>query len=91
MESEKKFMHKNILDFEPADALFVSNNNPLVFYESIIKFCNINLKYGGFIVVEINEKLYNKTSELFENNYFSKIKLHKDINDKYRFISAIKK
>lgn len=86
-ENEKGSMDKNVTDFEPASALFVPNNNPLVFYERIIEFAQEKLNPNGKIYVEINQDLANETEELFRNN-FKKVELKKDISGNFRMLKA---
>jgi len=52
-----------VLDYEPETALFVSNDDPLVFYQVIAEFAQVNLKNGGYLFFEINEYLGNETCE----------------------------
>lgn len=83
MEKEKKQIKNNVLDYEPYSALFVDNTNPLIFYRSIAKFAETNLLPKGIIYLEINENLYNETSELFSDY---RIEILEDIFSKKRFI-----
>jgi len=83
--SEKSIMQKNVLDFEPESALFVENNNPLIFYKAIEEFAKSHLNKGGSIWLEINEYLANETAELFRTNY-STVEVINDFRDKARFI-----
>jgi len=87
---EKSIMKKNVLNYEPHLALFVDDNNPLVFYKAIAKFSNKYLKKNGKIIVEINEFLHKETLQLFDNEQFIKIFAKKDLSNKKRFIIAEK-
>lgn len=87
-EKEKVLMHKNVLDFEPEQALFVPNEAPLVFYKEIINFGLIHLKPKGSIYLEINEAYGKETALLFNENKFSDISLKKDINEKDRMLKG---
>ena len=88
-ESEKAFMRNNVLLYEPALALFVSDKNPLIFYEHILDFCNRNLAQNGKIYLEINEFLAKETELLFKNfNYETSV--FKDIRGKDRLLFAKK-
>ncbi len=89
--SEKQMMSENVLNYEPGKALFVEDNEPLLFYKAIIDFCNEKLKEGGKIYLEINEFLANETKKLLEKTGFLKVQIIKDINGKNRIISAVKK
>jgi release factor glutamine methyltransferase len=85
-ESEKKYIKKNVLNYEPAIALFVKDDNPLIFYKRICEIIPTILKKGGSVYCEINEKYGNKTVEIFKNLHFKKKYIKKDINKKNRFI-----
>ena len=56
-ESEKRYMHRNVLDFEPPTALFVNDSDPLLFYRAVRDFSARSQKKGGIIFLEINEGL----------------------------------
>ena len=87
-ESDKKEMQKNVLDFEPEIALFVSDNKPLIFYNTIITFATSNLKIGGEIYLEINEKFANNIKDILKKSKFVNIKIKQDLNNKDRMIKA---
>jgi len=88
-ESEKALMRNNVLLYEPSLALFVSNENPLIFYEHILDFCNRNLAQNGQVYLEINEFLAKETELLFKNfNYQTSV--FKDIRGKDRLLFAKK-
>jgi release factor glutamine methyltransferase len=89
-ESEKKQMQQNVLDYEPHRALFVPDENPLIFYEAVLKFAEKNLKKNGSIYCEINEALHKENRELFLKYNYSEIQVVKDLNDKYRMICGKK-
>jgi release factor glutamine methyltransferase len=89
-QSEAATMSKNVLNFEPHSALFVEDENALVFYKKIIEFANKNLTTNGTIWVEINEALGNETQHLFQQNEYKTLLLN-DLQGKHRFICAIKK
>jgi len=88
-ETEKKLMDKNVLDYEPELALFVSDTEPLVFYTRIADFAQIHLKNGGRIYFEINEAFGNECLEMLQERCFSEIILKRDIHDKNRMIRAV--
>jgi release factor glutamine methyltransferase len=89
-QSEKAFMHKNVVRYEPALALYVEDEEPLIFYKAILKYCELVLKHPGQVIFEINESFGNQLLILLEKNGFNKIKLIKDFNQKYRFIKGEK-
>ena len=90
LELEKKLMHKNVLKNEPHLALFVENDNALLFYKAIIKFANNYLKVGGSLYFEINEAFGLEMTALLKENGYQDIELKKDINGKDRMIKGIK-
>lgn len=87
MEKEKSLMRDNVLNHEPHQALFVKDEDPLIFYQAIERIAQKNLKPKGKIYMEINESLSERTKKVFKD-YDTKI--IKDLFDKYRFISAEK-
>ncbi|MBI9055372.1 MAG: peptide chain release factor N(5)-glutamine methyltransferase [Bacteroidales bacterium] len=89
--SEKSLMHKNVLDFEPELALFVEDNNPLVFYKGITDFARKHLKKRGGLYFEINESFGNKMEILLKTNGFEDVIVKKDINNKDRMARGILK
>ena len=88
-ENEKTNMAGHVLDFEPHTALFVENNNPLVFYNAIANFGNTHLSSGGGIFVEINQALGSQTTDAFTQHAYNTI-LHKDLFENDRMIVATK-
>lgn len=87
MDSEKALMRRNVLEHEPHLALFVSDQDPLLFYRAIAVWAENLLKPGGFAVVEINEALGKETAELFELAGFADVRILKDLSDKDRFVT----
>lgn len=90
-EIEKQKMQANVLEYEPENALFVSDENPLVFYHRIAGFAKKYLVNGGKLFFEINEFMGDEICKLLEDKGFVDIKLKKDINDKNRMIACRKK
>lgn len=88
LESEKTIMHQNVLDFDPHLALFVNDEDPLLFYHTIAVKSRIAIKNGGKLYFEINEKFGNEVAELVKDFGFTRVKTHQDINGKDRFVSA---
>ncbi|WP_316766986.1 peptide chain release factor N(5)-glutamine methyltransferase [Pedobacter frigiditerrae] len=87
-EDEKPAMHQNVVDNEPHRALFVSNENPLIFYEAIADFALKNLSDNGLLFFEINEYLGEETVNLLDSKGFKNIELKKDMQGKDRMIKA---
>ncbi|MGM0620152.1 MAG: peptide chain release factor N(5)-glutamine methyltransferase [Bacteroidota bacterium] len=89
-ELEKAAMHQNVLQYEPENALFVSNANPLVFYRSIADFANRYLKANGWLFFEINENLGEELVSLLAAKGFGAIEIKNDINGKSRMLRCQK-
>lgn len=87
-DCEKKDMRANVLDFEPSTALFVSDDDPLLFYREIINFAQDTLKPDGSIWFEINERFGEDTVLLCRNNGFSNTSVIRDFRDRDRFVRA---
>lgn len=87
--SEKSLMQKNVLDYDPEKALFVSDDDPLIFYRRIADLGLNHLNENGSIYFEINEAFGIETAKLLEGANYSTIKIHKDFRGKDRFVSAI--
>jgi len=89
LESEKILIKKNVIDHEPHTALFVNDNDPLIFYKKIISFGKKRLKNNGMILFEINEKKDQDIFNLLQKEGYFGIKIFKDIFNKNRFVKAI--
>jgi release factor glutamine methyltransferase len=85
--AEKHNMHDNVVNFEPHLALFVMDDNPLIFYDKIADFALTNLQSNGFLFFEINQNLAQETQELISSKGF-KAQIIKDLNNNNRFIKA---
>jgi release factor glutamine methyltransferase len=86
--SEKQEMHPNVLRHEPANALFVDDADPLLFYRAIGEFARKNLAPGGRLYFEINEKFGMETVELMQGFGFQNIELKRDMQGKHRMLKA---
>lgn len=86
MDSEKSAMRTNVLDFEPSIALFVPDDDPLVFYRAIAKWSDKLMNPDAKGITEINETLGKETFDVFMEMHFADCKLIKDFYDKNRFI-----
>ena len=87
-ESEQTVMQKNVTDFEPHIALFVPDEDALIFYHAIADMAVNRLKPGGSIYFEINEKFGLATQKLLISKGFTNTILRKDINGKDRMVKA---
>lgn len=84
-ESEKKLMHKNVLEFEPSTALFVEDDNPLLFYKRIAELGMELLSPSGKIYLEINPLFASELKQHFEQTGYSQVQLLQDLTGKQRF------
>lgn len=84
--SEKESMNKNVLDYEPHLALFVENDNPLLFYNAICDYALKHLNKDGKIYFEINQSLGSETKNLLENKGFKNVELIKDLSNNNRIL-----
>ncbi len=83
---DKTQMHTNVTDFEPHTALFVPENDPLVFYKAIADFALKHLSKNGLLFFEINESYGEETVQLLHNKGFNNIELRKDMSGRDRMI-----
>ncbi len=88
LNHEKGSMHKNVLDYEPPEALFVPDADPLLYYRSIAAFAWRNLTRPGILYLEINEKFGQEVKRLLTREGFEKCRIIKDIHDRERFVVA---
>nr|WP_299173867.1 peptide chain release factor N(5)-glutamine methyltransferase [uncultured Allomuricauda sp.] len=87
-ELEKDEMKKNVIIYEPDLALFVPNNDALLFYRRIIQFADKNLKDKGILFFEINQYLGMETKALLEEHNFLEIELRKDLYGNDRMLKG---
>ena len=87
-ELEKELMHQNVLDNEPHLALFVKDENPLIFYNKIADLAIHNLTKTGSLYFEINQYLGAKMTDLLKKKGFKNCILKKDFYDVDRMIKA---
>jgi len=84
--SGKKDMHPNVVEYEPHLALFVPDQDPLVFYRAIAGFGKHRLHEGGSIYLEIHEDLAAAVMEIFRLEGYQQIQLKKDMQGKDRML-----
>ena len=89
-ENEKEAMHANVLDWEPHTALFVPDNDPLLFYRTIAEKGLMLLKPGGRLYFEINRAHGKETMEMLTTLGYTGIELRKDFAENDRMIRAIR-
>ncbi|WP_207513267.1 N5-glutamine methyltransferase family protein [Longitalea luteola] len=86
-QSDQSSMVQHVLAYEPHLALFVPNDDPLLFYEAIARFALLHLLPGGALIAEIHEDLGESTKKLFESKGFA-AEVKKDLQGKDRMIKA---
>lgn len=89
-EKEAGQMQANVLQFEPHLALFVPDNNPLLFYDAISSFGLKHLHNKGFLFFEINESFGNEVAQLLSAKGYINIELRKDMQGKDRMVKGEK-
>ena len=86
--SERSAMSANVLDHEPHLALFVPDDDPLVFYRAIGRFASAHLTPCGQLFFEINAAYGQETCQLLSSLGFDNVRLHQDVTGRDRFVSA---
>lgn len=89
-ESERALMLKNVIDYEPHSALFVSDRDPLMFYRAIAGKAYDALRDGGKIYLEINEAFGEEVVNLLKTAGFEEVHVIRDLQQKDRIVKAIK-
>jgi release factor glutamine methyltransferase len=87
---EKELMSPNVIEHEPNIALFVKDEDPLLFYRKIAQLSNLHLKPEGVLYFEINEYLSVEMEKMLTKEGFKNIEIRKDIFKKDRMIKCIK-
>lgn len=85
--SEKALMRRNVLDYEPPLALFVPDEDPLVFYRAVASFAKSLLRPGGQGFVEINEAFGDQTAAVFSSAGLSRVRILRDFDTKMRVVA----
>ena len=88
--SEREAMESNVKDYEPGQALFVPDNDPLLFYKAIAPYAAQSLERGGRLYLEINQRFGNEMKRLLEDNGFDEVRIIEDSFGKTRFAAAIR-
>ena len=91
MDKEKALMRANVLEHEPHLALFVPDNDPLLFYRAVARWASRLLVPGGYGIVEINEALGSQTADVFRDAGFVDVDVIQDLNDRDRFVRFYRK
>lgn len=87
-ESDKAQMHSNVLEHEPGLALFVPNNDPLLFYRVIAQKAKPSLNSGGLLYFEIHESFGKEMKSLLEHEGYSEVSVRQDLQGKDRMVRA---
>ena len=90
LQSEKKQMQENVLSYEPHLALFVEDDDPLLFYRAIALFAQKHLNSSGVLWFEINENKGKEVEEMLVKSSFCNVHIFSDIYGKHRFVKAEK-
>ena len=86
---EQQLMEDNVLRYEPHSALFVPDNDPMLFYRAIARYASVALKPGGKLYFEINAAYGNDTAKLLADYHFADIEVVRDFYGRDRFVSAL--
>ncbi len=86
---EREGMPRNVVDFEPDMALFVSDDDPFIFYETMLYRAKESLLPNGLLAVEINERHGSEILELFHMHGFLSVEMIKDVYGKNRIVKGI--
>ena len=87
--SERDAMDSNVKDYEPGQALFVPDNDPLLFYKAIAPYAARSLERGGRLYLEINRRFGNEVKRLLEDNGFNEVRIIDDAYGNPSFAAAI--
>lgn len=88
--SEREAMERNVKDYEPGQALFVPDDDPLLFYKAIVPYASRSLERGGRLYLEINQRFGNEVKRLIEDCGFDDVRIIEDSYGKVRFAAAVK-
>lgn len=88
-ESDKESMHSNVKDHEPSLALFVPNDDVLLFYRNIADFGLTHLHNEGVVYCELHLEYAQATQQLFDAKGYSNVEIRKDMHGNWRMLKAI--
>ncbi len=88
--SERDTMDRNVKDYEPGQALFVPDNDPLLFYKAIARYAGESLERGGRLYLEINQRFGAEVKRLLEDSGLDEVRIIEDSYGKVRFAAAVK-
>ena len=88
--SERSAMERNVLDYEPGSALFVPDDNPMLYYRPIAAYASLALPSAGRLYLEINRAMGSQVVQTLQQAGLKNIQLHNDFNGNPRFATATK-
>ena len=88
--SEREAMEPNVKDYEPGQALFVPDNDPLLFYKAIVPYAAQSLERRGRLYLEINRRFGNEVKQLLLDNGFDEVRIVEDSYGNVRFAAAVR-
>jgi len=88
--NEREAMDRNVKDYEPGQALFVPDNDPLLFYKAIARYAGESLERGGRLYLEINQRFGAEVKRLLEDSGLDEVRIIEDSYGKVRFAAAVK-
>lgn len=86
---EKEDMHRNVTEFEPDLALFVPDEDPLLFYRSLTQYASKTLSSGGLLFFELHENYASETKHMVEEFGFDPVEIRTDLQGKQRMLKAV--
>ena len=86
--SERDAMDRNVKDYEPGQALFVPDSDPLMYYKAIAPYAAQSLERGGHLYLEINQRFGNEVKQLLESAGMDGVRIIEDSYGKVRFAAA---
>ena len=86
--SERESMDRNVKDFEPGQALFVPDSDPLLYYKAIAHYASQSLEHGGKLYLEINQRFGNEVKQLLESCGLDDVRIIEDSFGHVRFAAA---
>jgi len=89
LPSEKNSLHKNVLDHEPHEALFVPENDPLIFYKAILNFAEQSLSTNGGLYFEVNNSFAQQVASMLREKNFFEVEIRKDLSGKERMVKGL--
>ncbi len=89
-QSEQSHLHPNVINYEPAMALFVPDENPILFYEKIAQLAHDSLQNNGYLYLETHENFHKEITKILNGLSFKDIQSRNDWQKKARFVSARK-